>query len=140
MNHIDPIHLHIILNTVHEDQISLIQCRVVVSTWNYEFCDNYSKKPLIHLESTNMKVFDLSSMVPQPLAIILNFFEFLDNPNFPFLHLNTPSFESNHIFPSFLVDLHADNNTSFLNSKLVKNTFTKSGYIFLESSRNDFNL
>jgi len=81
---------------------------MVATTWNKGFCDNHAKQPLIHLETTNMEVLDLTSWIPQALAIILNPFEFWNSLSFTFPHLQTPSFESNHIFTSFLVDLHAN--------------------------------
>jgi len=37
MKHIDPIHLNVMLDAVHEYEISLIQCLTVATTWNKDF-------------------------------------------------------------------------------------------------------
>jgi len=63
---------------------------MVATTWNKDSCDNHSKQPLIHLETTNMKVLDLTSWIPQELAIVLDLVEFWNNPSFTFPHLHTP--------------------------------------------------
>jgi len=117
------------LDAIHEDQVSLIQGRMVASTWNYDFCDDHNKKPCIHLETTNMEVLDLNTRVPQALPIGFHFVEHLHNTNFTFPHLNSLLPKCNNILPSIFIctPLTLDNSTSFLNCKLVKNTFTKLG-------------
>jgi len=49
---------------------------MVATMWNNDFCDNHTKEPLIHLETTNMEVLVLSSWIPQALAIVLDLVEF----------------------------------------------------------------
>jgi len=69
--HKNPNHLHIVLDAIHDNQVSLIQGRVVTSTWDYDFGDHHSKESLIHLETTNMEGFDLNAKIPQTLPIVL---------------------------------------------------------------------
>ena len=87
--HKNSFDLHIVLDAIHENQVSLIQGRVVASTWDYDFGDDHSKKPLIHFETTNMKDLDLSTKIPQTLLILLHFVELFNNTSFTFPHLNS---------------------------------------------------
>ena len=82
---------------------------------------------LVQHHPLNMEVLDFSSRIPQALTIVLHLVEFWNSPSCTPLDLSpTTSFQA-FLLIFIRTPLMLDSNTSFLNSKLVKNTFTKSG-------------